>query len=132
MVAMSQLFSHTLNNTPPPTKLPAILSKSKRAYIVWMQLVKDFPKTSRYTLGNKIDEHFLAMTSYAYLATYQAPAEKIITLTRAITQLDLVKFLLSIAWEGKIIANNHYLKLSEDLDEIGRMLGGWKKGLEKK
>lgn len=97
-----------------------------------MGLVKDFPKTSRYTLGNKIDEHFLNKLSYIYLATYQPPAEKILTLTRAITQLDLVKFLLSIAWESHIVANNHYITLSENLDEIGRMLGGWKKGLEKK
>lgn len=102
------------------------------AYIAWIGLVKDFPKTSRYTLGNKIDEHFLNMISYVYLAAYQPAAEKIMTLTRAIIQLDLVKFLLSITWESHIIANNHYLKLSADLDEIGRMLGGWKKGLEKK
>lgn len=97
-----------------------------------MQLVKDFPKTSRYALGNKIDEHFLTMISFIYLATYQNPTEKNITLTRAITQLDLAKFLFSIAWESQIVANNHYVKLSADLDEIGRMLGGWKKGLETK
>ena len=97
-----------------------------------MQLTKDFPKTSRYTLGNKIDEHFLNMLSHIYVATYQPPSEKIITLTRAITQLDLAKFFFSISWESHIVANNHYIKLSGDLDEIGRMLGGWKKGLEKK
>lgn len=135
IVRMNQLFSanslHTENDTPPPIKLPPILSKSRIAYIFWMQLAKDFPKTSRYTLGNKIDEHFLNMLSYGYLATYQSPAEKILTLTRAVTQLDLVKFFLSIAWESHIIANNHYIILSENLDEIGRMLGGWKKGLEK-
>jgi hypothetical protein len=97
-----------------------------------MQLVKDFPKTSRYTLGNKIDDHFLNMLSYVYLAAYQPPNEKIITLTRAITQLDLLKFFFSIAWESQIVANGHYVKMSADIDEIGRMLGGWKKGLEKK
>ncbi len=116
---------------PPPIKLPAILSKSRSAYITWIGLVKDFPKTSRYTLGNKIDEHLLKVISYGYLATYQNPQDKIITISRAITQLDLAKFLLSIAWESGIIQNNHYISFSEQLDEIGRMLGGWKKGLEK-
>jgi hypothetical protein len=29
------------------------------------------------------------------------------------------------------MANNQYIKISVDLDEIGRMLGGWKKGIEK-
>lgn len=97
-----------------------------------MGLAKDFPKTTRHTLGYKIDEHFLKMLSYVYLATYQSPSEKIFTLSRAITQLDLAKFLLSIAWESKVIPDNHYIKLSTDLDEIGRMLGGWKKRLDKK
>ena len=131
IVRMNQNFSgHSVKSTPP-IQLPAIVSKSKLAYLFWMQLVKDFPKTSRHTLGNKIDEHFLNMLSYVYLATYQPPSEKVITLGRAITQLDLMKFIFSIAWESQIVANAHYIKMSADLDEVGRMLGGWKKGLEK-
>jgi hypothetical protein len=97
-----------------------------------MTLAQDFPKTARHTLGYKIDEHFLKMLSYVYLATYQSSVEKILTLSRAITQLDLTKFLLSVAWESKVIPNNHYITLSTSLDELGRMLGGWKKGLDKK
>ena len=49
----------------------------------------------------------------------------------AISKLDGVKFFLQIAWENKCIPNDKYSLLSEKLDEIGRMLGGWKKGLEK-
>lgn len=97
-----------------------------------MQLARDVPKTSRHTLANKLDEHFLNMLSYIYLATYQSPSDKIVTLTRATTQLDLVKFFFSITWESQIVPENHYITLSTDLDEIGRMLGGWKKGLETK
>jgi hypothetical protein len=39
---------------------------------------------------------------------------------------------LQIAWENKCISSEKYSVLSEKLEEIGRMLGGWKKGLEKK
>lgn len=97
-----------------------------------MTLTKDLPKTVRHTLGHKTDEYFLKMLSYIYLATYQSPVEKVLTLSRAITQLDLTKFLLSIAWESRVLSDNQYIKISTDLDEIGRMLGGWKKGLETK
>ena len=128
---MTQKFFHSNNSTPPPAKLPVILPKSKIAYIAWMEILKNFPKTSRYTLGNNIDQHFLNMLAYVYQATYQNPTEKINTIVRAIGQLDMAKFLLSVAWEGKIMANNQYIKISADLDEIGRMLGGWKKGIEK-
>jgi len=47
-----------------------------------------------------------------------------------ITKLDSLKFFLQLAWENKCLANNKYTELSEQLNEIGRMLGGWKKGLE--
>jgi hypothetical protein len=53
-------------------------------------------------------------------------------LTMAISKLDGVKFFLQIAWENKCIPNEKYLKLSEDLNEIGKMLGGWRKGLQTK
>lgn len=43
-----------------------------------------------------------------------------------------MKFLLRIAWEIKILNNQKYATLSEPLYEIGKMLGGWKKGLESK
>lgn len=53
-------------------------------------------------------------------------------LARAISKLDGVKFFLQIAWENKCVPNKQYADLSEELNEIGKMLGGWRKGLEKK
>lgn len=44
---------------------------------------------------------------------------------RAATKLDIAKFFLQIAWEIKALDNKKYLLLSEQLGEIGRMLGGW-------
>ena len=49
-----------------------------------------------------------------------------------ISKLDGIKFFLQVAWENKYIANEKYFALSENLNEIGRMLGGWKKGIENK
>lgn len=42
------------------------------------------------------------------------------------------KFFLQIAWEIKALDNKKYIMLSECLNEIGRMLGGWIKGLKSK
>ncbi len=50
----------------------------------------------------------------------------------SISKLDGVKFFLQLAWENKCVPNEKYMALSAQLDEIGKMLGGWKKGLEKK
>jgi hypothetical protein len=36
---------------------------------------------------------------------------------------------LRISWEIKAIDNKKYLVISEHVQELGRMVGGWKKGL---
>lgn len=33
-------------------------------------------------------------------------------------------------WEAKLISNNHYEDMAKRLDEVGKMLWGWKKSLE--
>jgi len=45
----------------------------------------------------------------------------------ASAKLDSLKFFLQIAWEIKALDNKKYIALSENLSEIGRMLGGWQK-----
>jgi hypothetical protein len=74
----------------------------------------------------------LALLENIFISIYLPPEQKIQRLTVAISKLDGVKFFLQIAWENKCIPNEQYSNLSELLNEIGRMLGGWKKGLEKK
>jgi hypothetical protein len=50
-------------------------------------------------------------------------------LNKAITHLDIVKFFCQLGWESKLIPNDKYSDLILRLEEIGRQLGGWKKGL---
>ncbi len=115
-----------------PPQLPVVLVKGKTLYVRFSEVIKHFPKTARFTLGAKIDEQFLFILESVFVAAYQKQDEKIVTLGKAITRLDTLKFLLSIAYEARFIALNHYAHLSEGLDEIGKMLGGWKKGLDAK
>jgi hypothetical protein len=42
----------------------------------------------------------------------------------------LLKFFLQVAWEIKALDNKKYIRLSEKLDEIGKMLGGWLKSIK--
>jgi hypothetical protein len=56
----------------------------------------------------------------------------VVHIVRAVALLDVLKFLLQIAWEAKFVSHGKYGELSTALDEIGKMLGGWKKGLETK
>lgn len=75
---------------------------------------------------------FIQLVELLWAAGYQAKDEKAPTITAAIRKLDGLKFLLRIAWEVQILDSTKYASLSEPLFEIGKMLGGWRKGLETK
>ena len=90
-----------------------------------------FPKQSRYTLGAKIDTYFLVVIELLFVASYLPKGEKRPYLQKASIKLDLIKFFLQIAWEVKSLDNKKYIAFSEPLDEIGKMLEGWIKGIEK-
>lgn len=108
------------------------MTKTRSAYAVWFKLLADFPKTSRHNLGGKIEGYFLEMLEQIFVSQYLSGEQKANRLTICISKLEGVKFFLQIAWENKCLPNEKYAALSTDLDEIGRMLGGWKKDIEKK
>ncbi len=117
-----------LNNLKSPT----VLIKAKESYAVWFKILADFPKIYRYSLGDKIEESFLLLLENIFSTSYLSGIEKQNKLTIAIIKLDNVKFFLQLAWENKCIATNKYITISKQLDEVGKMLGGWRKGLENK
>jgi hypothetical protein len=97
------------------------------AYKAWQELLPHFPKTSRYTLGEKIDSLFVETAELAFTASYLKREQKLPYVQKAAAKIDLLKFFLQIAWEIKALDNKKYVILSERFDEIGRMLGGWLK-----
>ena len=111
---------------------PIVLVKEKEAYSVWFKILADFPKVYRYNLSGKIEERFLSLLENTFAAIYQSGEKKQAQLSLAVVKLDGLKFFLQLAWENKCFSNIKYSSLSESLEEVGRMLGGWIKGLETK
>jgi len=116
----------------PPRELPQVILKSKETYRFWLTLYRDFPKVERFGIGNKIEQAFLDVLEFTLCLSYLSPEHKIPMLNKAITKLDIVKFFAQLAWESKIIPTDKYSDLIGRLEEIGRQLGGWKKGLQAK
>ena len=116
---------------PPPAVLP-LLQRLKTVYQSWLSTVAHIPKLHRYTFGGKIDRLFLEILEITFRAQYAKPEQKLQYLVAGIGKLDLLKFFLQIGWENKLIDSKKYTLLSADIAEVGRMLGGWKKGLETK
>lgn len=113
-------------------KLTPVVIRLKDSYNLWQIFLRNFPKANRYTLGSKIDEVFLNAIEFTFLASYTNFKDKIIIIDKAISRVDLLKLLILLSWEIKALENNKYIQISEKLQEVGRMLGGWKKQIEEK
>lgn len=94
-------------------------------YKLWFSFFIHIPKTSRYTLGLKIDELFVDIVECVTSATYSIKERKPLLIEKAIAKLDVLNFFLQIAWEIKALDERKYILLSEPLNNIGKMLGGW-------
>ncbi len=87
---------------------------------------------SRYVLAEKIDAHCINILELLFIASYQNREEKLPTIRIALRKTDVLKFLVRIVWELRALDSKRYATLSEKIDELGRMVGGWKKGFESK
>lgn len=113
-----------MNVTPPPRLLP-VLQKLKMAYRLWHEYHSVLPKTHRYTLGQRIDNLFIGTIEAAAAASFLKREEKRPYVQAAIRKTDTLKILLMILWETNSLDDKKYIALSEKVDEVGRMLGGW-------
>ena len=94
---------------------------------MWHELLVHIPKSSRYTLGEKIDALFIETIELIFIAQYVRKEQKLPALQKSNTKFDTLKFLLQVLWEIKGISTNQYGLLSEKLNDTGKMLGGWLK-----
>lgn len=86
-------------------------------------------RDERFGIGSKIDALFLDLLETLRVATYAGGREKIPLLTRAVGITDSLRFFIQIAWEAKLIPNTQFEKIAIHIEGIGRMAGGWRKGL---
>lgn len=111
-------------------KIP-ILEKLRETYKLWHNFLRDMPKISRYTIGTKIDNLLLEIIQVLLYASYTKKNEKYASLVKASVKLDTLKLFLRLCYETEALENKRYIRISGPVDEIGRMLGGWQKSLEK-
>ncbi len=96
-----------------------------RAYKLWHGFLPHIPKDARYTVGAKVDSAFIETVEAVFRASITAKDKKIAYIEEASIKLDIVKFFLQIIWEIKALDTKKYALISAELNEIGRMIGGW-------
>lgn len=100
--------------------------------MIWLKIIPHMARSSRYTLGTRIENKFLDLLELSYVAYFTEKDKKIEIITECILVLDTLKYLISIAWEARVISNKHYEEVSLKLNEAGKMFGGWMNYANKK
>lgn len=101
------------------------MQKIKTSYQIWYEYYQTLPKNHRYTIGQKIDNLFTDAIEAVSIATFLSREEKIPYVRLAIRKINTLNIFLLILWENKSLDNKKYIALSEKINEIGKMLGGW-------
>ncbi|MCC6198648.1 four helix bundle protein [Candidatus Nomurabacteria bacterium] len=89
-------------------------------------------KLHRATVGERIGVLFLDIIESAYHAYYASVQEKLPIIVTTLKKTETLKLLVTVAWEGKLIQTGHFSQLTDALQEISKMLSGWKRGIEAK
>jgi len=92
------------------------------------QLAK-FPRDQRFLLGDRIQTKVMDVQENCLRAYYGQ--EKKPYLVEANLEIEITRHLVRLAHQMHYLSNHRYAVISEKLDTIGRMIGGWVKKAKK-
>jgi len=78
-------------------------------------------------LGQKLENITLETFELISQVTLYPKEQKIEILIKLSSKIDLLKVLLRLSYDNKDLSQQTYLSLQEQLQEIGKMTGGWLK-----
>ena len=90
------------------------------------------PKSQRFTFGERVDSLTLDCLELALEAIYAAPDKKAAPLRRVNLNLEKLRVFWRLICDRRWISQQQLLFVSQKLDEIGRMIGGWLKQVEQR
>jgi hypothetical protein len=104
----------------------------QRAYdlAIWLiAKVEKFPRSMRFSVGDRLLARALDLVETLASAAYSK--NKIALLEQANLSVTSLRFLLRMAFDLKLMGADSQEFASGKLEEIGRMIGGWRKSVER-
>jgi hypothetical protein len=92
---------------------------------LWFSYYQTLPKLHKHSLGGRIDSLFVETIESISVASFLHKDEKLTWARIAIRKMDTIKVLMMVLWETKSLDNKKYIALSLQMEEIGKILGGW-------
>lgn len=109
-----------------------IFKKSYDLYKDFYTLRLSVPKQDRYTLWQKCENLLIEVLEGILFASQQSKLEKLPTLEKTSVKLNFLRVCIRLMKDIKAIDAKKYVIIEANLDEIGRMLGGWIKSTKER
>lgn len=103
-----------------------VIALRMEGLLVWVvERVAKFPREHKFTVGDRLVETCLDITSHLVEASYRR--DKRHDLAAASRGLVRARVLVRLARQLRCVSEAQHLHFVKESDEVGRMLGGWLK-----
>jgi len=116
-----------MNNSQ--SSFPPVIERIKNTYKQWILVERNLPKCERFGLGQKVDLLFIDLLDLMQKASFSPIETKVLLLGDSLSKVDSLRFFIQFCWELKLIPSKQFTLIGQEIEEIGRMIGGWRKGL---
>ena len=106
-------------------ELPPIVTKAYDLAIWLLPRVNDFPRSSRFVLGDRLIATMLDILEGLIEASHRRDKRQV--LETVSVKLDRLRFLIRLSKDLKLLNLTRYEYAAGALNEVGAMLGGWLK-----
>lgn len=104
----------------------AVVTEKSYTFLLWaVNAVEKAPRSLRYSLGERVIEASLDVVEGVVDAAYTR--ERTQALRRVQLRIERLRFLVRAMSDLKAIGFSQYEHAARSLDEIGRLVGGWRK-----
>lgn len=109
-----------------------IIHKTYELYRALHELERTISKMDRFTLWQRCENTNLKILEGLIRVGYLPQESRVQQLIQVSADLDMLRVFLRLSLDVKAITQKKSLTIQEQLDEVGRMLGGWIKSIRQK
>lgn len=109
------------------TVAPSIVQKAYELALWLIPKAGKFGRAHRFTIGDRLVNHSIDLVETLAAAAYAASSQRAALLDRANQRINGLRYVLRLAKDLHLLNVESYGHGAELLEEVGRMLGGWRR-----
>lgn len=96
-------------------------------FLVWIKsAVQRFAKVHKYSLGIQLENETIELVKQIIKTNFKR-GDKSELIDECFVHYEMIKVLIRLSKDYKLLTMKQYEFASKELDEIGRLLGGWRR-----